>query len=139
MSNDPNPPAKAGAPTAVLLVIAIALLVGYSVTVFALFQAADNSSVTEPVWSRYIYLLGGLEAIVFTAVGWLFGREVNRKQAEKADAAAEEAKAAKQEATEAKVQGNGLKQAILAAGTPGLESPNDPLGALKIQAEQTHF
>lgn len=130
---------KAGAPTAVLLGIAIALLIGYAVTVFALFEAADNSTVTEPVWSRYIYLLGGLEAIVFTAVGWLFGREVNRKQAEQAEAATNEAKAAKKEASDAKVQGNGLKQAILTSGTSGLESPNDPLGSLKLLAQQTQF
>lgn len=73
-----------------------------------LFTAADDEGTTEIVWSRYAYIVGGLEAIVFAAVGWLFGREVNRGTAEaakkQADAATQDADAAKGEA----VAGNEL-------------------------------
>ena len=121
-----------GASPVVLLVIAVALLVAYGVTIFVLFNLADDSGVDEPIWSRYIYLLGGLEAIVFTAVGWLFGREVNRKQAEQAEKATKDA-------ADAKAKGEGLRQAILVTGDSGLESVDSGMSALRTRAEQTNF
>lgn len=121
-----------GASPAVLLGIAVALLLAYGVTIFVLFNLADDSGVDEPIWSRYIYLLGGLEAIVFTAVGWLFGREVNRKQAEQAEKATKDA-------ADAKAKGEGLRQAILVAGDSGLESVDPGMSALRARAEQTNF
>ena len=121
-----------GASPAVLLGIAVALLLAYGVTILVLFNLADDSGVDEPIWSRYIYLLGGLEAIVFTAVGWLFGREVNRKQAEQAEKATKEA-------SDAKAKGEGLRQAILVAGDTGLESVDPGMSALRARAEQTSF
>jgi len=125
-------PPKAGASPAVLLGIALALLVGYAITLIVLFKLADNSNVSEPVWSRYIYLLGGLEAVVFTAVGWLFGREVNRKQAEQAEKATDEA-------TEAKKTGEGLKQAVLVTTNTGQEVAGSPLGELRALAQKSRF
>jgi hypothetical protein len=76
---------------------------------------ADNSDVTEIVWSRYVYLFGGFEAVVFTAVGWLFGREVHRAAVETATKHAaeykEEADAAKDEAS----RGRALAVAVKAS------------------------
>ena len=127
---------EAGGPPRLLLVIAVVLLALYVIVVFFLFRDADDNDVSETIWSRYTYLLGGLEAVVFTAVGWLFGREVNRKQAEQAEEAT-------QEAADAKAKGEGLKQAILAhptiAGT-GQESIGDgSLQALLDRAQATQF
>jgi hypothetical protein len=56
-----------------------------------LFFASDNADIDETHWSRYVYVFGGLEAIVFTAVGWIFGREVNRTAAETATKIADNA------------------------------------------------
>ena len=97
---------KPGAASKWLLPIAVFLLALYVVILSVLLFTADDKDVSENIWGRYTYLLGGLEAIVFTAVGWLFGREVNRKQAEQAEKATEEA-------AQAKKKGEGLKQAIL--------------------------
>jgi hypothetical protein len=47
-------------------------------------------STDEETWKRYTYLLTGVEAVVFAAVGWLFGKEVHREQAENILAAAEQ-------------------------------------------------
>ncbi|WP_128645613.1 hypothetical protein [Rhodococcus sp. BS-15] len=75
-----------------LFVVAIALVVVFLVLSVWLFTEADDEGTTEMVWSRYAYIVGGLEAIVFAAVGWLFGREVNRGTAEVAKKQADEAK-----------------------------------------------
>jgi len=39
----------------------------------------------EPQWTRYVYLLTGVEAIAFAAAGFLFGKEVHREQAQNAE------------------------------------------------------
>ena len=39
--------------------------------------------------TQYTYLLSGLETITFTAIGWLFGKEVHRQQAQPAERRAE--------------------------------------------------
>nr|WP_296774153.1 hypothetical protein [Rhodococcus sp. (in: high G+C Gram-positive bacteria)] len=82
--------------------IAAALVAVFLVLSVWLFTAANNDGTTEIVWSRYAYIVGGIEAIVFAAVGWLFGREVNRGTAavakEHAEAAQEDAEAAKKDA-----------------------------------------
>ena len=131
-ASDTGKGSGSGASPVVLLGIALALLLAYGVTVFVLFNLADDSGVDESTWSRYIYLLGGLEAIVFTAVGWLFGREVNRKQAEQAEKATKDA-------ADAKAKGEGLRQAILVTGDSGLESVDPGVSALRALAEQTRF
>jgi len=125
-----------GVSPTVLLSIAVGLLVVYLLILFLLFLSADDKGASEIVWGRYTYLLGGFEAIVFTAVGWLFGREVNRKQAEQAEEATKEA-------ADAKAKGEGLKQAILAhpaiAGS-GQESVGDgTFQALRNRAAATQF
>src|SRR3954469_17211509 len=95
-----------GGPAKWLLPIAVILLALYVVILGWLFFTADDKDASETIWGRYVFLLGGLEAIVFTAVGWLFGREVNRKQAEQAEEAQDEAK-------KATATAKGLKTAIL--------------------------
>jgi hypothetical protein len=78
-----------------LFVVTLALLVVFlGLVAILMIQADDVSDVT---WTRLTYLLGGVEAIVFTAVGWLFGREVHRgeAQAAKEDAATSKEVAAK--------------------------------------------
>ncbi|MGJ8735460.1 hypothetical protein [Zobellia laminariae] len=63
-------------------VIAISLLIAYSFFIYFLIGKVDSG---DPSWSRLIYLFSGVEAIVFAAVGFLFGKEVNRQRAEKAE------------------------------------------------------
>ncbi|WP_141564523.1 hypothetical protein [Mycolicibacterium palauense] len=63
-------------------VLAAGLVALFAVACWLLYQAAAQPDMTETLWARYIYVFGALEAIVFTAVGWLFGREVHRSTAE---------------------------------------------------------
>ena len=47
-----------------------------------------NRGMDELGWSRSVYVFGAVEAIACAGVGWLFGREVHREQAEQAEARA---------------------------------------------------
>lgn len=60
-------------------------------------------------WEKRVYIFAGMQAIVFTAVGWLFGREVNLSAAK---AAAADAQEAKSEAASARTEAAGLREEL---------------------------
>jgi hypothetical protein len=68
-------------------------------------------------WTRYVFLYNGVSAIVFAAVGWLFGREVYRGQAQSAERRArnEEARAttAQESAAQARVAASAERERAL--------------------------
>lgn len=87
-----------GVPWQNLFWVAVAIAVAYLVfAALSWSRAGDGGDGTT--WERSLYVLKGVEAIAFTAIGWLFGREVNRGAAQ---AAAVRADAAQQEADKAK-------------------------------------
>lgn len=59
-------------------------------------------------WDRLVYLLGGFEAIVFAAVGWIFGTTVSRGQVKAAEETKDEAK---QQAATARADAAAARQA----------------------------
>jgi hypothetical protein len=70
-------------------VVAVALIVGFvALTVFMMVSA----DVSDGTWKNRLFVFSSVEAVVFTAVGWIFGREVHRAQAESAREDAETAK-----------------------------------------------
>jgi len=93
----------------VVVGIAVAVLIAYGVVTWFLFK---NVGVATETWTRYTFLFGGLEAIAFAAVGYLFGKEVHRQQAEnaekRADNATAEASAANQKAADSERKGRDL-------------------------------
>jgi hypothetical protein len=97
-----------------LTVIAVVILLGFAVLLYHMYQIAPTRE--EVVWNRSLALFGSVEAIAFTAAGYLFGREVHREQAQKAeeraDATAVEAGQAQTAAAEAKAKGESLRRAI---------------------------
>ena len=84
------------------LAIAVCLLVGFSVVVALMLGYAET-------WEQRVYVFGAVQAIVFTAVGWVFGREVNRQSAETAKQDAAEAK------QDAKVKGEEARELAVEA------------------------
>ena len=71
---------------ALLFAVGALILVGFIALIIYMLAAAPKTSSTETIWDRDVYIFGAGQAIAFTAVGWLFGREVNRtavKSAEK--------------------------------------------------------
>jgi hypothetical protein len=69
-------------------------------------------------WERYTYLLAGVETVTFTAIGWLFGKEVHREQAQQAEMRAEETQKmainAMDTAAEEKTKGRMVGKAVMA-------------------------
>jgi hypothetical protein len=74
------------AATAVIALIAFGFLVR---------DMLDNVADDPLVWARRMAIFGSVEAIVFAAAGFLFGREVNRQRAENAEESAESAQEAR--------------------------------------------
>ncbi len=70
--------------------VAVVLLLAFAALVVVMLLMTNTGD--ETVWQRRVYLFGAVEAVVFTAVGWLFGREVHRSAAESAQQEASEAK-----------------------------------------------
>jgi hypothetical protein len=90
--------------------IAVLALAAFAVFVLYLLRHSD---VAQARWERYVYLLTGIEAIVFAAVGWLFGREVSRPVV----AQAKEAGQAKETAAAERAKGRALACAVVAHET----------------------
>ncbi len=119
--------------------VAAALIVAFAVlTVFMLSWA----NVSDAVWKNRVFVFSSVEAIVFTAVGWVFGREVNRAQVEAARKDADDAKGAAREnselagrkadeAAEERAKGARLAGAVstLAAGSADRRSRARDVGA----------
>jgi hypothetical protein len=68
---------------AAMLIVAFAVL-----TVFMMYWA----NASDTVWKNRVFVFSSVEAVVFTAVGWVFGREVHRAEAESAHKDAEDAR-----------------------------------------------
>jgi type VI protein secretion system component VasK len=77
------------APRTIQIIFAAALLVLFVALVIVLLVSRN---VSESAWKNLVYVFGSVEALVFTAVGWVFGREVHRAQVASAEASAEDAK-----------------------------------------------
>ena len=105
---------------------AVALVVLFVLACAVLLQLADNKDVGEVDWHRYVYIFSAFASVVFTAVGWVFGREVHRSTAERAITDAKharlEAKSATTQANQEAMKGHRLAEAI--------KSPVEALGGV---------
>jgi hypothetical protein len=107
---------------AVRAVLTVVLIGAFAAFVAFLLNhvAADATS-----WERYLYLLTGVEAIVFAAVGWLFGREVNRARAESAEGQVKEVVGervvAERRSAAEEERGRGLARAIVAQASTSVD------------------
>ncbi|HEA22061.1 MAG TPA: hypothetical protein ENH87_14235 [Pricia antarctica] len=100
-------------------IIAIGVMIAYG---FFIYFLIGKVGAEDPDWSRLIYLFSGVEAIVFAAAGFLFGREVNRKRAENAE----------EEKKRAEIKKEEIKEQVVKERNNALI-----LGAMAIQAEKT--
>jgi hypothetical protein len=78
-----------GAPVAVQIGFAIGLTALFIVLVVIMLASAHDA---DTVWQKKVYIYGSVEAVVFTAIGWVFGRQVQRGQVAAAEANAADAK-----------------------------------------------
>jgi hypothetical protein len=113
-------------------IVALIVLGGFAGLLYYLFTI--SSGADEILWSRSMFLYGGVEALAFAAAGFLFGKEVHRQQAESAEARAREktneAEAAAKEAAMANAKGRSLAKAVAAkvAEAPRRAEAYGPLG-----------
>lgn len=124
---DESPPAPSAAVWSWQFWVVVGLLVAFGALALVMLLSADSS---DAIWQRRIYVYGSVEAVVFAAVGWLFGREVSRAEVNTVKASevqarkeahvarsearsqAQEASQAKQEAVEERVKGTALASAV---------------------------
>lgn len=78
--------------------LAILILGAYAYFIVFMIGKTNLGEGEELQWSRLVFLFSGVEAIVFAAAGFVFGREVHRSKAEAADNRAENAEQKNQEA-----------------------------------------
>ena len=126
-------------------VLAGSLVALFAASCWLLYQAADNAHVSETLWGRYVYIFGALEAIVFTAIGWVFGREVHRTAAEVAtqdaararaevDRLREQAAAAADQAEKGRALAEAVKASISAlGGIEGIGGAHPQVGSTPSQ------
>lgn len=86
-----------------------------------------RAGVTDLQWERYFSLYSGIEALAYAAAGFLFGREVNRQRADRAE---EDAARSQQVANEAQgvaatssANGRALAAALRSPGSAGSFRP----------------
>jgi hypothetical protein len=63
-------------------VFAVVLLMLFTLLVIVMLVARKDP---DSQWKNLVYVFGSVEALVFTAVGWVFGREVHREQVKAAE------------------------------------------------------
>jgi hypothetical protein len=115
-------------------IVLTAALVVYGVAVLALWGEVDAA---EPDWTRRVFLLTGIEAITFAAVGWLFGREVNHGAAETAKEAQGKAEDKMEEAATERRKGRDIADLIRCASSE--DNVQTELGVTGASATASQF
>jgi hypothetical protein len=107
-------------------VVAGILLVMFGVLTGLMLMWADGPSEE---WKNRMFIFSSVEAIVFTAVGWIFGREVHREGVETARDDAKEAQTKadtkQQEAAGERAKGMRLAGAVEMIEVPTVRSQGD--------------
>jgi hypothetical protein len=100
------------------LLIAIIVLWYFATVLKQMFGLTNPAIVGEVQWGRNAYLYAGVEALAYAAAGFLFGREVNRQRAEKAEENASrsqrEANSANRVAAQSVANGRALAESVRA-------------------------
>jgi len=78
--------------SAIPWIFALFVLVGYGLFLRHLALHSNPKDVGDDHWVRLVFLFSSVEAIAFAAVGFIFGKEVNKTRAETAEKDAKQAK-----------------------------------------------
>ena len=89
----------------------------FALFVYLIFRLLGIVNTKEELeWTRSVYLLSGVEAILFSATGYFFGEKASRERAESAEEdlsdAQAEASEAKDEAASAKIEAEKLSMKL---------------------------
>lgn len=70
----------------------LALLIFIVYISFIAYLLYNTGLKDDLIWTRMLFLFTGIEAITFAALGYVFGKDINRKRAENAEKNADDAK-----------------------------------------------
>lgn len=114
--------------------VGFAALVTIAFAVFATYLVLNADTKDQVEWQRWVYLFGAVEAIAFAAVGWVFGKEVNRERAEKAE---DSAKTARKDAKDTAQKASHLAGMVKAGsrGPQGLQAMGGADSPLKAAVD----
>jgi len=133
-------------------IIAVVALACFAAAVMFMFSVVVTND--DKQWARYTYLYAGIEAVAFAAAGFLFGREVHRERADKAEGRATDAEhratETQAQAAEAETKGRAVAdlleqktstapmggEAYSSLGAPGKEMVRDLSEAAKFARTQ---
>jgi hypothetical protein len=87
----------------VKFVAALAAIVAFG---WFVYYMLGQTKTEEKEWTRAVYLFQGVEAVAFAAAGFMFGKEVHRERAEKAE---KQAKESEKEAAKGKALADVIK------------------------------
>lgn len=65
--------------------VGFAVVLGVVFICLATLMALNADTGNDVQWQRWAGLFAAIEALAFTAIGWVFGREINRERAEGAE------------------------------------------------------
>ncbi len=106
--------------------VAILAVLGFAALIILIATLLSNAAMNAAQWERYTYLLAGVETITFTAIGWLFGKEVHREQAQQAEMRANDTQDAMNTVAAENTRGRMVAKAVMAHAKD--KDPNmDPL------------
>jgi hypothetical protein len=103
--------------------VAVLAVLGFAALIILIATSLSNAAMNDVQWARYTYLLTGVETITFTAIGWLFGKEVHREQAHQAELRANETQNAMESMVEENARGRMVAKGVMAhANDPNMEA-----------------
>jgi hypothetical protein len=119
----------------VATVMAVGCVAALGVAFYWIF---GSLGLEQQKWDRALYLLSGLEAVGFAAAGYLFGSQVHRQRADRAEERAEEADKKADTARESADKGRQLAAKTLHAQQAiavRLRTAGDPLKASETSVQ----
>ena len=96
------------------IVVASFLTLVFVIALGIVFYFLSTTSMGDPTWGHYAYLLAALQAVTAGAVGWLFGSQVHRGEAEMAGNSMEKVEGRASTAEQSAMQGKVLAAQVMA-------------------------
>ena len=94
--------------------VALILTLVFVISLGIVFYLLSTTSMGDPTWGHYAYLLAALQAVTAGAVGWLFGSQVHRGEADMAADCMEKAEGRASTAEQSAIQGKVLAAQVMA-------------------------
>jgi|GEM_PF-5686614 len=96
------------------ILVASFLTLVFVITLGVVFYFLSTTSMSDPTWGHYVYLLAALQTVTAAAIGWLFGSQVHRVDADMAENSMKKAEGRASTAEQSAMQGKVLAAQVMA-------------------------